>query len=98
MPLRIRDVSVVPNGDWRYYIADTNYTVKTKNFTRLYPMIVEHCKTNNVAIPSEQEVVDYLCRTLTIPCYDSEDMQTPFINAWTMGLPKPASRGCCGGG
>ncbi len=96
MPLRIRDISVVPSTDWSYYVGQTNFTVKTKNFYRAYPMIVEHCKSNNVTPPTEQEVIDDMCAKLNIPCYYSEDMQTPFINSWTLNLPKPARLGCCG--
>ncbi len=97
MPLRIKDISVLPKGDWQYYVESTNYTVTTKNYYRLYPEVVEHCKTNNVTVPSEQEVIDQMCDKLYIPCFESEDMQTPFVNKWFLGLPPQVRRGCCGG-
>lgn len=95
MPLRIRDTSVVPPQDWSYYVSETGYMVKTKNFYQAYPMIVEHCQSNNVAVPSQQTVIDYFCNNLTIPCYES-DTHAPLVNAWTLGLPKPPRIGCCG--
>jgi len=96
MPLTIKDTSVVPPEDWSYYVQETNFTVTTKNFYRTYPMIIEHCQSNNITPPSEQEVIDQMCERLHIPCYESDNRE-PFVNAWTMGLPKPARIGCCGG-
>lgn len=95
MSLAIRDISVVPWNDWSYYVAPTNFMVKTKNYYRLYPEVVIHCTSNGVPVPSQQDVIDYCCANLNIPCYETENHE-PLVNAWTLGLPRPATLGCCG--
>jgi hypothetical protein len=94
MSLAIRDTTTVPPEDWLYHVAATGLTITTKNYETLYPLVIEHCKSNNVAIPSQQEVIDYLCANVHVPCYDSET-HVPLINK--MGLPfvRP-NTGCCG--
>lgn len=94
MSLAIKDTSSVPPETWLFYVAATNFTVSTRNYSLLYPKIVEHCRANNVGVPSEQEVVDQMCRDLHISCYDAET-HTALINK--LGLPfVPPPAGCCG--
>ncbi len=96
MPLRILDSSVVPKPlGWAYYVEATNYTVHTPIYSQIYPMVVAHCKGNNVSVPTWQEVVDQMCRELFIPCNDSSGGE-PIVNKWQLGLPIPALKGCCG--
>ena len=92
--LVIRDTSVVPFNGWQYPVQATGHTVSTRNYSRLYPEIVKHCQVNNVQAPTEQEVVAYLCQTLSIPCYEA-DSRAPLINAFTLGLPNPPRLGGC---
>jgi hypothetical protein len=94
MSLAIRDTTTVPPEDWLYYVEATGLTITTKNYQTLYPAVVEHCRSNNVPVPSEQEVIDYNCLNSHVPCYDSET-HVPLINK--MGLPfvRP-NTGCCG--
>ncbi len=96
MSLVILDTSVVPRpSGWTYIVAATNYTVKTPVYARIYPMVVEHCLANGVNPPSPQEVIDQMCRELSIPCNESTG-GAAIINKWTLGLPTPPLKGCCG--
>ena len=97
MSLVIRDTSVVPSEDWAYYVQPTNFTVKTKNYAQLYPLVTQHCLANGVNPPSVQTVTDYVCANSHVPCYDSESGST-IDNPWSLSLPLPPRIGsCCGG-
>jgi hypothetical protein len=93
MSLRLKDTQTVPPESWVYHIDEINLDVSTRNYSRLYPTVVQRCVDNNIAPPSEQEVIDQLCSKLRVPCYDDQTRQ-PLINK--MGLPfvAPASS-CC---
>jgi hypothetical protein len=94
--LVIRDTSVVPQDDWTYIVQPTNHPISTRNYAMLYPMIKQHCATNGIEPPSEQDVIKYLCETLIIPCYESEG-RAPLINKFALGVPNPPRLGgCCG--
>ncbi len=96
MSLEVLDTSVVPRpSGWTYYVQSTNYTVKTQIYSRIYPEVVKHCLANGVNPPTWQEVVDQMCRELSIPCHESTGGEA-IINKWTLGLPTPALKGCCG--
>lgn len=93
----IRDTSTVPDEGWQYPGLN-GHTIHTRNYSLYYGLVVEHYQTNGVAPPSEQEVIDYACTNLRIPCYESETRQ-PLINRLTQGLPSingPSARSCCG--
>jgi hypothetical protein len=81
------------DGGWSFYVEQTGVTISTKNYFQIYPLVVKHCKSNNVTVPSEQQVIDAMCSALRIPCFDDETHE-PLINK--MGLPfvRPPS-GCC---
>ena len=94
--LVIRDTSVVPQDGWQYPVQSTGHTITTRNYAMLYPMVRQHCITNGVEVPSEQDVIKYLCETLIIPCYES-DNNVPLINKFSLGIPNsPRLGGCCG--
>lgn len=93
--LKIQDTSVVPPEDWQYYVQPTNFTVKTKNYAQLYPLVRQHCLSNGVNPPSEQQVIDAVCNSTHVPCYDS-DSGALIPNAWFLNLPVPPKLGCCG--
>ena len=96
MPLVIQDTSCVPPEDWCFYVQPTNFTVKTKNYAQLYPLVKQHCLSNGVNPPSEQEVIDFNCHNAHIPCFDSESASL-IPNKWSLNLPIPArTGGCCG--
>ncbi len=91
-----RDTSVVPPGvGWAYYVEPTNYTVATKIYTQIYPMVVQHCLANGVNPPTEQQVIEQMCQRLKIPCQES-DGGYALVNAWTLDLPVAPLKGCCG--
>jgi len=89
----IKDTSVVPWNGWIYHVDATNTDIKTFNYNVLYSMIRDHCVANGAVIPTEQEVIIQLCTNLSIPCYDGE---SPLVNKFSLGIPKPPSVGCCG--
>lgn len=91
--LRIRDTNTVPFEDWTFVLD--GQTFSTKNYTLLYPKIIQFCQSNNVTAPSEQEVIDYLCVNSHIPCFEDETRE-PLINKWSLGVPvPPRPGGCC---
>lgn len=92
--LVIRDTSVVPQDGWPYPVQSTGDTIVTRNYNLLYPMIRQHCIANGVGVPSEQDVIKYLCETLIIPCYEDEG-RTPLINKFSLGIPNPPRLGTC---
>lgn len=89
----IRDTSTVPGTGWTYP-GINGYIVHTHNYSLLYSLVRQHYEANGAPIPSEQDVIDYCCNNLYVPCYDSDTRQ-PLINSFTQGLP-PKAKGCCG--
>ena len=92
--LVIRDTSVVPQKGWEYVVESTGTKITTRNYVQLYPMIRQHCLSNGVGVPSEQDVIKYLCENLTIPCYEAEN-HVPLINKYALGVPNAPSIGSC---
>lgn len=92
--LRIIDSSTVPFEDWCYRVPQTGVLITTKNYSLLYGLIVEHCRTNNISPPSEQDVIDWQCANLTVHCAEGS---VPLVNRFTLGLPPVKAKGCCGG-
>ncbi len=96
MSLVILDSSVVPRPlGWAYRVEATNYTVHTPIYSQVYPEVVKHCLGNGVNPPTQQEVIDQMCRELSIPCNEATG-GSPIVNKWTLGLPTPSLQGCCG--
>lgn len=92
--LVIQDTSIVPPEGWSYTVESTGTKISTRNYVLLYPMIRQHCISNGVGIPSEQDVIKYLCETLIIPCYQAED-HVPLINKFALGVPNAPRLGSC---
>jgi hypothetical protein len=82
----------VPQEGWQYLVQATGTLIKTRNFAMLYPMISKHCKANNLPVPAEQDVINYMCANLFIPCYEG---QIPLMNKWSMNIPRPRALGSC---
>lgn len=94
MSLVIRDNSVTPRDGWSYYVEATNYTVTTRNPNLIYSMVVKHCLANGINPPTEQQVIDWQCQNLNIPCHDGGNLME---NSWSLSLPlPPRTGGCCG--
>ena len=95
MSLVIRDTETLPPEDWQYYVQPTNFIVRTKNYSRLYPEVVKHCLSNGMNPPAESVVIEYVCTHSHVPCYEAGS--TSLIpNAWTLDLPiPPRLGGCC---
>lgn len=92
MPLWIRDQSAVPKERWHYPSLVAGKPIYAPNYNALYPEVVKHYSANNAAIPGEQEVIDWMCANLSIPCVEGNQ---PLINRWMPGLPGKAPT-CCG--
>ncbi len=91
----IRDTSVVPPGvGWAYYVEPTNFTVQTKIYSQIYPLVVQHCLANGVNPPTQQQVIEQMCQNLKIPCMENDGGHA-LVNAWTLDLPTVALKGCC---
>lgn len=94
MPLVIRDVNTIPPERFHYLVSATNFDIYAPNYNGLYSAIQQHCIANNVGIPSLQEVIDFCCANLSVPCYNSDD-RTPLVNRWVMGTPGKLPSSCC---
>jgi hypothetical protein len=96
MSYSIRDTSTVPPENWSYQVTGNekipSFTVTTKNYSLLYPQIVDYCQSNQLPVPSPQNVIDQMCEKLRIPCFDNAT-HTPLINK--LGLPFVASKSSC---
>ena len=89
----IRDTNGVPQDGWRFPGVN-GFVVSTHNYSLLYHLVKQHFEANGQSAPSPQEVIDYQCAHLVVPCYDSGTHE-PLINRFTQGLP-PDPRTCCG--
>lgn len=99
MALVIRDVNAPPPERFHFptkaYGSAAAFDVDASNYNQLFENIRKHCESNGKPIPSNQEVVDYLCRETHVSCYDDETHQ-PLINKLTQGLPFTPTTRCCG--
>lgn len=90
----MRDSGTVPPERWHYPVSATGYDVYAPNWPALYSEVEKHCLANNVSPPGLQEIIDWCCQNLHIPCYESAT-KTPLVNAFVQGLPVVLP-GCCG--
>lgn len=90
---QLRDTSTVPSEGWKYPGLN-GHTIHTHNYSQLYFLVKQHYESNGAPVPSEQEVIDWLCANLFVPCYESETRQ-PLVNRFSQGLPT-APQACCG--
>lgn len=93
MALVMRDSGTVPDDRWHYPIEGIR-DVYAPNWPALYPEVERVCLANGIQPPSLQQVIDWCCRNLRIPCFDDQT-RTPLANKWSMGLPVVLP-GCCG--
>lgn len=94
--IAIKDTSAVPEEGWQFFVPKTGYTVTTRNYGMLYQMVVRHYKSNQIApIPTEQEVIDYVCANGRVSCYETETRE-PLINKFSFPSARPVTNSCCG--
>lgn len=95
MPLIIRDTSTVPDGPGWAFPGLNGHMIVTRNYSIFYDEVVKHFTANGQQPPTRQEVTDWQCSNLAVPCHDGP---VPFINRFTQGLPSATARhaGCCG--
>lgn len=68
--LTIRDKSTTPRPDkWRYPAVDGTEIVEN-SYMNLKREVAMHYRTNGRDLPSEQQIVDYLCANVSVQCYD----------------------------
>ena len=83
-------MSVPPEG-WRYLVSQTGFMVTAPNWPALYPAIQTHCESNGVPVPSEDEVIVWVCQSLTVPCREGKDAYANnFVNMMPVRNPN-----CC---
>src|ERR1043166_7553965 len=91
----IRDTSSVPDHGWTYTVEQTGFTISTRNYDLLFTLIRQHCTSNNVPAPTDQQILVSFFANLAIPCVEGNQ---PLINRFTQGLPSVTSIAhCCGG-
>jgi hypothetical protein len=79
--LTIRDTSVSPpEKRWDYYVKETNHTVTVASYCNLKNAVTRHCLSNGVPVPTEEEIIKYLCDNLTIDCRAGRN---PYPNLFT---------------
>lgn len=92
MALVLKDPSVVPDTGWMFPHVAPGQFICVRNYQILYSEVEKVYRSNNQPVPSEQDVIDWMCANLYLECREGP---TPFINRFTQGLPIPA-KGCCG--
>lgn len=77
----IKDPGIVPKEGWQYPNFDTTKPNKTaRNWHYLYAVVKENFTANGAEPPTKEEVADWCCRNLTVPCFDGNQ---EFQNKWT---------------
>lgn len=92
MALWIRDTNAVPDGGWRYPHVAPDKFVHAPNYNALYPAVVNAYAINEQPPPSQEQVINWLCTNLSIPCFEGNQA---LVNKFVLGLPTPV-KGCCG--
>lgn len=93
MALVIQDKDTPPPERWQYPDVNGN-PLDAGNWTQLIDIVTKHYSSNAAPVPSEQMIVDHVCKTLRVRCFDSHT-RVPLINR--VGLPYTPTRACCGG-
>lgn len=93
MALVVQDPNSPPPERFQFPVAATGFTVEAGNYNQLFVNIAAHCTANEVPIPDQQTVVDWLCHNLRLRCYD-DHTRIPLINL--VGTAFTPTRACCG--
>lgn len=84
----IKDTSTVPDGGWQYP-AVSGENIKTPCWSQLCGKVAKHYQTNSRPSPTCNEVTQWVCDNLPVPCYQG---RTPYRNTFT-DPPSYAERG-----
>lgn len=83
--LTIRDTKTTPREKWRYPATDGTEII-SNSFMNLRNEVAEHYRTNGRTPPTPQEIIDYLCNNVSVPCYEGrEQMQNRYSDPATGG-------------
>lgn len=71
--LRFKKPNIVPpGGGYIYYQEETKTKFAIPTFANLVRKVLDHCKSNGLKIPSEQEIIDNCCKQRPELCYNDE--------------------------
>ena len=81
MPLTIRDTNTTPRERyWPFPSVEDGKELKSNSWMNLKNEVLQHYRANGRTVPTEQEIIDYVCRNVSVPCYEGRE---PFRNSWT---------------
>lgn len=75
--LTIRDTKTTPRERRWWYPGLNGHEVSSNSYSNLKREVAEHYRSNGQPVPSEQQIIDYLCANLSVPCYEGKE---PFRN------------------
>lgn len=80
MALTIRDTKTTPRERRWWYPATDGTEISENSYSNLRRAVFEHYRRNNQPVPTEQDIIDYVCRNLSVPCYEGREA---FRNLYT---------------
>jgi|SRR5882757_6664628 len=80
--LILRDTNTTPREKrWIFPDVTGEGLVSTNSYMNLLIEVGRHYRGNGKSVPSEQEVIEYCCRNLSVPCYEQDG--SAFRNRYT---------------
>lgn len=80
MPLTIRDTNTTPRErSWPFPAVDGS-VMTSNSWMNLKNLVHQHYTTNGRPVPTEQEIIQYVCDEVTVPCFDGTE---PYRNKFT---------------
>lgn len=79
MPLVIKSSSVVPKGGFRMRCEASGAEFRKHTVEGVQALYLEHCEANGYPLPTQQEMIELICKSSPAPqlCYDSDE--PPFV-------------------
>lgn len=78
--LTIRDTKTTPRERFWPFPGVDGKEIKENSYMNLVREVKQHYAANGRTPPTDQEIVDYVCREVSVPCYEGRE---PFRNRWT---------------
>lgn len=73
MALTIRDTKTTPRERHWWYPGVNGSEVSESSYSNLKRAVAEHYRTNRQPVPTEQQIIDYCCVNLSVPCYEGKE-------------------------
>lgn len=73
MALTIRDTKTTPRERKWWYPAVDGPDISETSYSNLKRAVSEHYRSNGRPAPTEQQIIDYLCANLSVPCYEGKE-------------------------